>query len=295
MSFALCADDYAIAPGVSRGILEALDAGALTATSVMTTSPWWPDSAAALARHAERADIGLHLNLTLGAPLGPMPAFAPSGVLPSLGVIARQVGLGRLPRQEIADEIDRQLTRFEEVLGRAPDHVDGHQHVHVLGPIRRLVVDALRKRRWRPWLRNSGDRPTRILRRNVSLKKAFSVAALAYGFRRETMEGGLVVNDGFSGFSPFREADDYAAQFERFLVAPGRQHLVMCHPGLVDDHLRRVDPVVESREHELDFLTSSRFRELLARRNASTVRLSSLLDTAAVGRAEQPHRSAPLA
>ena len=292
VSFALCADDYALAPGVSRGILAAFEAVALTATSVMTTSPWWPDHAGALVPYAERADIGLHLNLTTGAPLGPMTAFAPSGLLPSLGAIAQQVGLGRLPRQEIADEIDRQFTRFEDVLGRAPDHVDGHQHVHVLGPIRRLLVAALQKRGWRPWLRDSGDLPMRILRRRTSLKKALGLAALAHDFRRETIEGGFAVNDGFAGFSPFRETDDYATQFERFLVAPGRQHLVMCHPGFVDEHLRRLDPVVESRERELDFLTSPRFRALLARRSARIVRLSDLLHSSATtSPADRPHNS----
>ena len=55
-SFSLCADDYAMTPGVSRGILEALDAGALSATSVMTTSETWPDAAAALRAHEGKAD-----------------------------------------------------------------------------------------------------------------------------------------------------------------------------------------------------------------------------------------------
>ena len=35
--FALCADDFALSPAVTRGILEALAAGRLTATSAMTT------------------------------------------------------------------------------------------------------------------------------------------------------------------------------------------------------------------------------------------------------------------
>ena len=272
--FALCADDYAIAPGVSRGIVEALAAGALTATSVMTTSPWWPDCAGALRPYAGQADIGLHLNLTTGTPLGPMPEFAPGGTLPTLGkLMLRMHGQTRI---ELADEIDRQFDRFEAVFDRAPDHIDGHQHVHVLGPIRRLVLAALKKRGWHSWLRDSGDRPMRILQRRRAIQKALCLAALAHDFRKQMVVSGLTGNDGFAGFSPFDPADDYAKQFERFLVAPGRKHLVMCHPGLVDDHLRRLDPVLETREHELRFLVSARFREVLARRGASLVRLSEL-------------------
>lgn len=30
------------------------------------------------------------------------------------------------------EELEAQLSRFQELLGRAPTHVDGHQHVHVL-------------------------------------------------------------------------------------------------------------------------------------------------------------------
>ena len=77
--FCLCADDYAMTPAVSRGILEALEAGSLSATSAMTNAPSWATSARALRPHAEHADIGLHLNLTAGAPLAPMPAGAPPG------------------------------------------------------------------------------------------------------------------------------------------------------------------------------------------------------------------------
>src|SRR3954451_23826569 len=71
--FALCADDYAITPGVSRGILQLLDAGRLTAVSVLVTGPGWAAAAGDLKPFAGATDIGLHLNLTLGAPLEGMP------------------------------------------------------------------------------------------------------------------------------------------------------------------------------------------------------------------------------
>ncbi|HET6375818.1 MAG TPA: ChbG/HpnK family deacetylase, partial [Methylocella sp.] len=88
-SFCLCADDFAITPGVSRGILEALAEKRLSAASALVTSPFWPESAAALRGHAAEADIGLHLNLTHGTPLGPMPAFAPAGRFPDPGKVLK--------------------------------------------------------------------------------------------------------------------------------------------------------------------------------------------------------------
>ena len=274
--FTLCADDYAMTPGVSRGILEALDAGRLTATSVMTTSPWWPDLAKPLRQHDGRADIGLHLNLTLGAPLGAMPYLAPDGHLPDIGAWMKLGRRGALPPPEAAEltaEIERQLQRFVDVFGRPPDHVDGHQHVHVLAPVAPLVLAAIAKRGWRPWVRDSGDRPVRILARGLSLKKALGLAVLARGFTDRTRAAGLAVNDGFAGFSPFDPAADYAGQFARYLRAPGAAHLVMCHPGYADDALRALEPVVETREQELRFLLSPAFDRLLGARGAQLIRL----------------------
>ncbi len=276
-TFALCADDYAMAPGVSRGILEALAAGALSATSAMTTSADWPEAAAALRPFADRADLGLHLNLTLGRPLGAMPRLAPGGTLPGVGALVAAARRGTLPLDELAAEIDRQLEAFAAATGRPPDHVDGHQHVHVLPPIRRLLIDALGRRGWTPWLRDSGDRPLRTLRRVSTPVKAIGVAVLAQGFAAAAHRAGLATNDGFAGFSTFDVATSYADRFERYLKAPGQAHLVMCHPGHVDDALRRLDPVVESREHELGFLLSSGFRDVLLRRGATLGRLSALL------------------
>lgn len=271
--FSLCADDYAMTPGVSRGILEALDAGAVSATSVLTTSPWWPESASALNCHANRVDIGLHLNLTLGAPLGPMPLLAPGGRLPDIGSLMRYARQGGLPLPEIAAEIDRQAERFIAILGRPPDHLDGHQHVHALAPIRPLVFDMLDRRRWRPWLRDSADTPLRILGRGASLKKALGLAVLARGYAREAAQRDFSTNQGFAGFSSFDTTACYGRNFENYIKYPGTRHLVMCHPGQADEALRRIDPVVEVREQELAFLTSPRFAQLMERRHATVTRL----------------------
>lgn len=262
--FILCADDYAMTPGVSRGILRALDAQAINATSVMTTSPWWPESAAALSAHAGHTSLGLHVNLTLGAPLGPSPRLAPQGQFPAIGAYLRG---GPLPLAEIETEIDRQIEAFVAVMGRAPDHVDGHQHVHALPSIAPLVLRQLRRRDFagKLWLRDSADRLSRIITRGSALKKAAGLAWITRGFAALAQASGFQTNQGFAGFSNFRAGDDYAEQFARYLVRPGPRHLVMCHPGYVDDALRRLDPVTDSRERELAFLLSPKFQIALER------------------------------
>lgn len=278
ISFALCADDFALSPAVTAGILEALAAGRLTATSAMTTQANWPDAAKAFRALAPRADLGLHFNLTLGAPLGKMPSFAPDSAFPAMNSIVPAAWRSALPRREILDELRRQLDAFEDAFGAPPDYVDGHQHVQVLPGIADDLIAELLARglAGRIWLRDSADRPRRIFARGKHWGKALTVAALARGFRAKARAAGFALNDGFSGFSDFDAQGDYAADFATFLRAPGARHLIMCHPGHVDAELARLDPVTDSRETELAFLLSDRFTEILDSAGAKLAPLSAM-------------------
>jgi predicted glycoside hydrolase/deacetylase ChbG (UPF0249 family) len=251
-SFVLCADDFAMTEGVSRSILELLAAGKLSATGAMTNRPHWPRLAGELAAFSGQADLGLHLNLTCAAPLAAMPTVAPSGVLPKLGELAPLALRSGAARSEIAAEIARQLEAFEQHLGRAPDFVDGHQHVHVLPGIRRAVLDALAARypEGSVYLRDPSDSIAAIRARGVAVGKALTVAGLATGLRQAAARRGIPTNRGFSGFSPFDSKRDFADDLNAFLLQLGPAHLVMCHPGYVDDELIALDPAVATRPLE---------------------------------------------
>jgi len=237
---------------VSRGILEAVAARRLNAVSAMTNRPHWPQAAALFRPFEGSCQLGLHLNLTCGAPLTPMPGLAPEGTLPE----ARRLMMFQ-DKAEIQAEIMAQIGAFIQHYGRAPQFIDGHQHVHVLRSIRPALFAALEAcgLRGKLWLRDPSDHVLRILRRGFQIRKALMVSMLAQGFGREARRRGYVTNDGFSGFSAF-DGLDYARDFATYLRAMGPEHLIMCHPGHVDDELRRMDRVVEPREKELAFLLS---------------------------------------
>jgi hypothetical protein len=272
-SVVFCADDFGLTEGVSRGILELAHRGRLSATSAMTSCPAFPRMAPALEDLGEKIAVGLHLNLTTGAPLGPMPAFAPDGRLPESRDVVRRAFTGRLPLREISSEIERQLDAFEMALGRAPDFADGHNHVHVLPGVRSALLRALRKRASSAWVRDPADRLGAIVRRGVSVRKALMVRGLALGFRAAARRSRLDGNDGFSGFSPFDQTSEGEAHrlFDAAFSALGPRPLVMCHPGHPDDALRELDTVVDTRAVELAYLGSERFGELLAERGVRLV------------------------
>ncbi|WP_188610490.1 ChbG/HpnK family deacetylase [Chelatococcus reniformis] len=262
--FILCADDYALTDGVSRGILELAAAGRLGATSAMTNRPQWRRLAPALGALGRPLSVGLHLNLTLGEPLTRAPSLAAAGRFRPLGEIVRRAFAGRLVAAELRAEIAAQLDAFGEGLGRMPDYVDGHQHVHVLPGVREQLLAVLGGEglAGRLWIRDPGDMPAAILARRHCTRKALLLRLFAHGFAAAARRSGFATNAGFAGFSRFAAAGDYAGEFATYLIAPGQRHLVMCHPGYVDDELRGLDPAVESRPRELMFLVSRDLEEV---------------------------------
>lgn len=276
--FVLTADDYAMTPAVTRGILACLEAGRISATGAMTNRPHWRGDARHLRAFEGRADLGLHFNLTCGEPLTAMPRLAPGGELPKLPDILTSASLGRLPRDEVAAELDAQLKAFEDAMGRMPDFIDGHQHIHAMPGVRNVLAEVLVKRYpgEKPYLRDPVDRFAAIRRRKHSAKKAMLLAALARPFARRMRGLGFSLNEGFAGYSQFDVQGDYAAEFASALISPGARHLVMCHPGEVDDELRRLDPVVETRPVEKAFFLSGPFQEICEAAEMKPMRFSNL-------------------
>ena len=262
----ICADDYGLTQAVSSGILEAVEAGRLDATGAMTTRPFWNIAARDLASLGSAVEVGLHLDLTLGPPLTRMPTLAPNGKLPSIGALIRLSQAGRLPKAEIRAEIAAQIDAFGDHYGRAPAFIDGHQHVHMLPGIRDWLFEAATARglSGQIWMRDSADRFSRILKRGVEVPKALIVALAGRGFGKAAQAHGFATNEGFAGYSAFDPQRSYANDFSCYLLAPGQRHLIMCHPGRVDYELEQIDPATYSREQELEFLLSDRFRDVLA-------------------------------
>jgi hypothetical protein len=262
--FVLTADDYAMTPAVTRGILACLEAGRISATGAMTNRLHWRGEALNLRAFEGKADLGLHFNLTCGAPLTPMPRLAPGGELPKLPDILKAASLRRLPLGEVEAELEAQLSAFEDAMGRMPDFVDGHQHVHALPGVR-PALSAVLVRRYpheKPYLRDPADRFSAIRARRLTVSKASLLATLSRPFAPRMRALGFALNQGFAGYSSFDAKRDFGADFGHYLKHPGAKHLVMCHPGEVDDELLRLDPVTATRPLEKAFFLSERFLEI---------------------------------
>ena len=261
----LCADDYGIAPGVGRAIRHLLSMGRLSATSCMVVSPYWPAEAEALKPFGERADIGLHLTLTDQRPFGPMPRTAPRDRLPNLFHLAALAYARRLDRDEIRAELTRQLDGFEAAFGRPPDHLDGHQHVHLLPVVRDVVLElyAARLGRHGVYLRYCTEPLRAILGRRVHPGEAFVIDRMGRGLARRARAAGIPGNRRFAGVHDFAGRRAYGKLFSAFLKAARPGLLVMCHPGISDGALAAADRVTQAREEEYRYFLSNVFLDSL--------------------------------
>jgi predicted glycoside hydrolase/deacetylase ChbG (UPF0249 family) len=274
----LCADDFGLSPGIDAAILALVDAGRLTATTVMAAGPDLEAAAPALLERAGRAEIGLHFTLTDLPPLGSMPRLAPAGRPPALGALIRTAVAGGLDGEEIAAELGRQLDRFEAIFGRPPDFLDGHQHVHVLPGVRGAVFGAFasgRLDRRRVWLRHSAPPVAAWRIAGWPRRKALVVTALAAGLSRAAARHGVSTNDGFLGYTDFRADGSFGAVFAAQLAAArGERTLAMCHPSAATGDTPFADPIAGARRDEYAYLASERFAVDLRRHGVVLARPS---------------------
>jgi len=271
-TISLCADDYGMSEGVNRAIRDLVAKRRLSATSVMVVTPAFTrgemDALKAAAKDVPGFAIGLHVTLT--APHHPLTiSFRPQkgGEFLKLGKLLQFAVLRRLDAEIVRAEIAAQIAAFRDIVGKAPDYVDGHQHVQLFPSVREAFVAAVKEHAPNAWVRQCGRgglRPGRF--RDA---KALMLDVLSKGFRDTATRAGLRYNPAFAGAYNFSKKPDFAKLFERFLLRLPDGGLIMCHPGFVDQTLVALDPLTDQRKNEYDWLMSDNFPKLLAAQNVT--------------------------
>jgi predicted glycoside hydrolase/deacetylase ChbG (UPF0249 family) len=263
---AVCADDYGLHEGIDEAVLQLLAAGRLSAVSCLVHGPGWREGAAAL-RQAPAA-VGRHLNFNAARP-GAGPVF------PRGGRVAR-AWLRRLDAQAVAASIEQQLDLFEGALGRPPDFVDGHQHVHQLPVIREALLVALQRRHAaRPWLRCTA-RPAngRGLEARDRRKAALIAALGARGLARAAARAGFGMNRALLGVYGFEGGPGaYRARLAAWLAEARSGDLLVCHPSV---GVWPGDPIGAARAWEFEVLRSPGFERRLREQRVVVARLSAM-------------------
>ncbi|WOG26468.1 ChbG/HpnK family deacetylase [Endozoicomonas sp. 8E] len=247
----LCADDYGIHTGVSEAILELAILGRIQATSCLVTGPDWIKQANNLTTIQEKIDIGLHLNLTEGKGLS--SAYVDG--LPSLNQVLIKSHLHLLDRTALLEEVTAQYQYFVDATGKAPDFVDGHQHVHHLPMIREALLSVIRAFRPEPsfWVRSV----TPIIRHGGGLKSYIIEGSGSKSLTCELINQSINTNTSFAGVYSLKPKENYSTLMKAWLSDSYDKGLIMCHPGKTADHINLDHP--QARQLEFDYLSSQRF------------------------------------
>ncbi|MEZ6033611.1 MAG: ChbG/HpnK family deacetylase [Planctomycetaceae bacterium] len=213
------ADDFGYSKVINRAIMNCLDRGLISSTTIMANMPGF-EEACELAISSRYTDcVGIHLNLTEGRPL--LPDLQHNSSLCDASGQFRRFRprmLSKSDRGMIAAEVEAQILRCRRA-GLQLTHADSHQHVHN----EPLVLMAIQ-----PVLTRLGIRNLRISRNMDPLpvlspkrlaKEALNRWISILGFRRTNFFGTV------ANFQAFRAANRLSdCSFE-----------IMTHPFISDD------------------------------------------------------------
>ncbi len=259
------ADDLGLHPSIDRGILRAHRDGIVTSSTALVTGRSAPTAIAEA--KAQGLPLGVHLCLTTNLPPAAdpssVPSVAPNGRFrPRWPQVLAAWTAGRIRTREVEVEFRAQIALARK-LGAQPDHLDGHQHLHVLPGIARVVRAVARDERLP--VRWPIARPSmRWLLQPASAVKTAGLDLLSRMARRGTA--------GLPGWGTFEAG---ALTEDRLLaiiarLGPG-DHEIGCHPGETARDVPEQPGWRYRWEDELRALCSSRVRALIAERQIKLI------------------------
>jgi predicted glycoside hydrolase/deacetylase ChbG (UPF0249 family) len=211
------ADDLGYDPEVTRGIVEAMQRGVVSSTTLMVNGPYSSDAAA----HVKGTSlaVGLHVNLARWRPLWPgFPA-----TLLEHGELAEPLSPS-LPAEVVEREVSAQLGALESLIGRRATHIDVHKHLQRHPAVLEGVSAAAKAHR-------------------------LPMRAIDETMRARIREKGIATTDAFLGDAG-QEAYWTASRLEQALGSlPQGLTELMCHPGYAPSKVK--SGYAEQRETEL--------------------------------------------
>ncbi|WP_435954312.1 chitin disaccharide deacetylase [Dryocola sp. BD626] len=235
------ADDFGLCKAQNYGIIEAFKNGVVTSTTAMVNAAGIEHAAALSAAYPKLA-VGMHFVLTLGRPLTAMP-----GLVREKGELGKwiweQAEAGKLPLDEIKQELECQFARFIELFGRMPTHIDSHHHVHLIPQIF-PVVEAFAKEKGLP-VRIDRDE---LRKHEIEPQGAQSTQGFDSGFYGEAITETLFLDT-----------------LDRASVRNEKSLEIMCHPSFIDNTIL-ASKYCYPRLAELEVLTSPALKYGIAER-----------------------------
>jgi predicted glycoside hydrolase/deacetylase ChbG (UPF0249 family) len=260
------ADDYGYFSCVSRGIVDAAKAGAITATGILANHPTLNEQLVWL-NAVLQLDLGVHLNLTFNQPLTAVMRDHLArwqGLFPNAYVMSWLIMTRKMAIKTVREELCAQI---EACQSKKLVFLNSHEHIHMLPALFPLVLE----------LANAYNIP-HIRLAQAEWVKPFTSAGL---IRNTLMQAMQMANQRkiktpiplFLGLSRSGRLDYQTLAHILPRLKAGHSYELMCHPGYFDGN-EIVEPKLlayHDWQGELALLQSPQLQELYQRFN---IRLS---------------------
>ncbi|MDP2940595.1 MAG: ChbG/HpnK family deacetylase [Candidatus Omnitrophota bacterium] len=246
----ICADDFGISSQVNNAIIKLLELKKISAVSCLVTGKGWHDGANLLRSFRDEVDIGLHLS------------YCES----SFNKALRLAYLGRLDREKIFSGFKTQLNCFFKELGRFPDFIDGHQHIHQLPIIRLALMDLISIMRVdKIYVRNSSISLNDIFSRKISILKNILIAIPGNSLKRYLSKMHIYTNNDFLGIYDYDVNNNPEEIFETFLkTAKHPNSILMIHPSCGNERDDNKNSCFDNkRKEEMRYFDSDKYKNIL--------------------------------
>jgi predicted glycoside hydrolase/deacetylase ChbG (UPF0249 family) len=291
------ADEFGLTEGVNHGIVRVHRQGIVTSTTMVANEHAFEHAVALLPEVPDLA-IGVHLNITHGAPV--LPEVRVFGLVDEDGLFYRRnrflkrMVAGRIDLVQVEDEFRAQIEKVVEA-GIRPSHLDSHESIHMYPSIFRVVASLARELRLpvrlqdEPMSRHAFAGRDNYLRyiSSEAFAKNQVMKTLSRRYRVLLRDWGIPTSDSFlSTFNCLRkDPNNLEGSLVRELenLRPGVTEL-MVHPGFSDSLLESsLDGGHEAallREEEVRILTDPSLRNLLDQHEVRLIDYRALLAAA---------------
>lgn len=263
------ADDFGVSEDINEGIIECYRRGVVTDVSLLACGPHF-DHAVALARENNINRVGIHIALT-----GAFKAISPHAHISALvnrkgffhksfPVLLAKFIVGRIKKSQIHKECKAQVVKVKEA-GLLISHLDSHEHIHMFGPILKIVLRVMKE---------EGVRAIRFPKEKVSLwnllkeprnaVRHLSLVFVCNMAKRVLCDPDITHNKYFTGhFHAHRlnEKDFFSilSHMKEGITELG------CHPGYFGRHIAAERPWYKGCEEEMRVLCDMEFRKEIKR------------------------------
>lgn len=140
------ADDLGFSPGVNQAILETHQGGFLSHASLMANTEYFNHAIEEIIPQCKNLKVGVHVNLTCAKALFPTNVVTEKGFLNNTFVSLLFKIKSKKVLNSLENEIEMQILKIKNA-GIEISHIDGHEHVHIIPSINKIVRKLAKKHR----------------------------------------------------------------------------------------------------------------------------------------------------